>query len=77
VAGGSGGAQAVGLFSKESAAVLPGLMLLYDLTWRERATWRRRAPAYAVVALPFAAFFRLAQRFADAHAWSNSPRIPW
>jgi len=56
---GLAGAQAVGLFSKESAAVLPGLMLLYDLTWRERATWRRRAPAYAVVALPFAAFFGL------------------
>jgi tetratricopeptide (TPR) repeat protein len=52
-------AQAVGLFSKESAAVLPGIMLLYDLTWRERATWRRRAPAYAAVALAFAAFFYL------------------
>jgi tetratricopeptide (TPR) repeat protein len=52
-------AQAIGLFSKENAAVLPGIMLLYDLTWRERATWRRRAPAYAAVALPFAAFFYL------------------
>jgi len=52
-------AQAVGLFSKENAAVLPGIMLLYDLTWRERATWRRRAPAYAVAALPLALFFYL------------------
>ena len=52
-------AQAVGLFSKENAAVLPGIMLLYDLTWSERATWRRRVPAYAAVALPFAAFFYL------------------
>ena len=26
-------AQTVGLFSKESAAVLPGIMLLYDLLW--------------------------------------------
>ena len=52
-------AQAVGLFSKENAAVLPGIMLLYDLTWPERATWRRRAPAYAAVALPIAAFFYL------------------
>jgi tetratricopeptide (TPR) repeat protein len=52
-------AQAVGLFSKENAAVLPGIMLLYDLTWRERATWRRRAPAYAAAALPFAVFFYL------------------
>ncbi|MGO9259126.1 MAG: tetratricopeptide repeat protein [Bryobacteraceae bacterium] len=52
-------AQAVGLFSKENAAVLPGIMLLYDLTWSERAAWRRRAPAYAAVALPLAAFFYL------------------
>ena len=32
-------------------------MLLYDLTWPERASWRRRAAAYAAVALPFAVFF--------------------
>ena len=51
--------QAVGLFSKENAAVLPGIMLLYDLTWRERARWRGRAAAYAATALPFAAFFYL------------------
>jgi tetratricopeptide (TPR) repeat protein len=53
---GLAGAQAVGLFSKENAAVLPGLMLLYDLTWPERATWRRRAAAYAAAVLPFAAY---------------------
>ena len=52
-------AQTVGLFSKESGAVLPGVMLLYDLTWPERAKWRRRAPAYAAVALPLAVFFSL------------------
>jgi tetratricopeptide (TPR) repeat protein len=56
-------AQTVGLFSKESGAVLPGLMLLYDLTWPERAKWRRRAPAYAAVALPFAVFFSLRSGF--------------
>ena len=50
-------AQAIGLFSKENAAVLPGLMLLYDLLWPSRATWRVRAPMYAALALPFAAFF--------------------
>jgi tetratricopeptide (TPR) repeat protein len=59
-------AQAVGVFSKESAAVLPGIMLLYDLTWSERATWRRRAPAYAAVAAPLAAFFFLRSGF-DMH----------
>ena len=52
-------AQAVGLFSKESAAVLPGIMLLYDLTWPDRATWRLRAPAYVGLAVVFAAFFYL------------------
>jgi tetratricopeptide (TPR) repeat protein len=50
-------AQAVGLFSKESAAVLPGVLLLYDLAWPQRDTGRRRAAAYAVLALPFAAYF--------------------
>ena len=52
-------AQAVGLFSKESGIVLPGIMLLYDLIWSNRSTWPRRAPAYAIVALPLAAFFYL------------------
>jgi len=59
-------AQAVGLFSKESATVLPGLMLLYDLTWRERAFWRRRAPDYVAVSLPFAAFLYM-RGIAGAH----------
>ena len=53
---GLAGAQAVGLFSKENAAVLPGIMLLYDLTWPERASWRRRAAAYAAAALPLVAY---------------------
>ncbi len=52
-------AQGVALFSKESGAVLPGVMLLYDLTWSERGKWRERAMPYAVLALPFAAFFLL------------------
>jgi tetratricopeptide (TPR) repeat protein len=52
-------AQAVGLFSKENGAVLPGIMLLYDLTWPERATWRRRAAAYAAAALPIALYLYL------------------
>ncbi len=56
---GMAAAQAIGLFSKESAVVLPGLMLVYDLTWFDRTAWRRRAPAYAALALPFAAFFYL------------------
>jgi tetratricopeptide (TPR) repeat protein len=50
-------AQTIGLFSKESAAVLPGVLLLYDLAWTERASWRQRIPAYAALALPLALFF--------------------
>ena len=56
---GLAGAQAIGLFSKENAAVLPGIMLLYDLSWPERAAWRRRATAYAAVALPIVAYLCL------------------
>ena len=55
-------AQAVGIFSKENAAVLPGVMLLYDLTWRGRAAWRGRALAYSALVLPFAAFLCLRVR---------------
>ncbi len=52
-------AQAVGIFSKENAAVLPAIMLLYDLTWRRRTAWRGRALTYASLVLPLAAFFYL------------------
>lgn len=54
---GLGAAQVIGLFSKESAAVLPALMLAFDLVWWDRAKWRRRAAAYGALVLPFAAFF--------------------
>ncbi len=50
-------AQTIGLFSKESAAVLPGVLLVYDLTLGARGEWRDRVPGYAVLVLPFAAFF--------------------
>lgn len=52
-------AQTLGLFSKESAAVLPALLALYDLTFGKPGEWRRRVPAYAALLLPFAAFFIL------------------
>jgi protein O-mannosyl-transferase len=50
-------AQGVGLFSKENAAVLPTIMLLFDFTWPGRAPWRERVRAYAALTLPFAALF--------------------
>ena len=52
-------AQAVGIFSKESAVVLPAIMVLYDLTRREHTASRWRMAAYAAVALPVAALFSL------------------
>jgi protein O-mannosyl-transferase len=50
-------AQAIGLFSKENAAILPAILLLYDLTFTDRPDWRARVPAYAALALPFVPFF--------------------
>jgi tetratricopeptide (TPR) repeat protein len=52
-------AQAAGLFAKENAAVLPGLLLLCDVAWPRRSTWRARAPAYAALALPLALWLYL------------------
>ena len=68
-------AQTVGLFSKENAAVLPGVMLLYDFAWSKRATWRARAPAYAALLLPFAAFFYLRARV-HSHLWIDRAENP-
>ena len=36
-------AAMAGVFSKENAVVLPGLMALWELTWRERKRWRSLA----------------------------------
>jgi len=64
----------IGLFSKEAAAVLPAVMLLYDLTWPKRAAWRRRFAGYAAMALPFAVFFLLR---AELHAHLPVGLIPY
>jgi tetratricopeptide (TPR) repeat protein len=63
-------AQAVGIFAKENAVVLPGIMLLWDLTWRERSAWRARASAYAAAVLPLAGFFLLRRQLHAAMAIS-------
>jgi tetratricopeptide (TPR) repeat protein len=59
---GMAASQAIGIFSKESAVVLPGLMLLYDLIRTDGATWRRRVPAYALASLPLLAWFVMRAR---------------
>jgi hypothetical protein len=56
---GVGVAAAIGIFSKENGALLPGVLLLYDLTWKSIAPWRKRAASYLAVAIPFAVYFAL------------------
>jgi len=65
-------AQAIGIFSKESAVILPGIVLLYDLTWRRRAGWRERAAAFTALALPIAVFFYLRGTLETHLSASNS-----
>jgi tetratricopeptide (TPR) repeat protein len=69
-------AQTIGLFSKENAAVLPGILLLYDLTWSQWRSWRARAPAYAALTLPFAVFFYLQSRLLISAVGTLSERNP-
>src|SRR5579875_3880528 len=54
---GIGIAQAVGIFSKENAIVLPALMVLYDFRCRPRKAWR--VWPYASAALAIALFFAM------------------
>jgi tetratricopeptide (TPR) repeat protein len=68
-------AQTVGLFSKENAAVLPGLMLLTDLAWPNRVTGRARAFAYAALALPYGLFFWLRAQV-HTNMWINPAENP-
>lgn len=52
-------AQAIGLFSKESGAILPAAMLLYDFAWPRKESWRNRVLPYLATAVPFGVFFFL------------------
>jgi tetratricopeptide (TPR) repeat protein len=65
-----------GLLSKENAAVLIGLMLLYDLVFGESgvaAAVRTRWPAYGVVAASLAIFLLLRQRIFAGRPWTPPP----
>ena len=52
-------AAAVGLFSKENAAVIAGLVLLYDFTLGRAVPWRDRLPSYRVLAIVFGVYLIL------------------
>jgi tetratricopeptide (TPR) repeat protein len=42
----------VGVFSKENAVVLAGVIFLYEVLWRQRQTWRAKWPEWAAVLVP-------------------------
>jgi tetratricopeptide (TPR) repeat protein len=67
--------QAIGLFSKESAAVLPAIILLYDLAFAARIDWRKRAVQYAILLIPFAIFFWM-RAATKAHLLVNPAENP-
>jgi tetratricopeptide (TPR) repeat protein len=60
------GSQTIGLFSKESGAILPAAMILYDVTWTRRQAWRDRVVPYLVLLLPIGAFIYLRSQI-DTH----------
>jgi hypothetical protein len=53
---------AAGIFSKETAVVLPAAMAIYDLAHKSAAPWRDRLAGYFAVALPFLGYFCLRWR---------------
>jgi len=57
---------AIGIFSKETAVVLPAAMLIYDVAHRRAAAWRARLTGYLAVAAPFLAYFFLRWRMMAA-----------
>ena len=67
----------LGEFSKENAAVLIGLMVLWDLSFgkTEGAGWRRRLPLYAGVAAALALLLWMRARIFDAIPWPETPFV--
>ena len=64
-------ATAIGIASKESAIVVIGVLLLYDLAFVRRVLWRSQVPAYAAAATPCILFLA-----ARAHALAKIPYSP-
>jgi hypothetical protein len=52
-------AQAIGAFAKESALILPAVVLLYDMTISGSVAWRTRLLRYAAFVPPIAGYFYL------------------
>jgi len=54
---GVGTSTAVGVFCKESAVVIPAVIVLYELTWWQPRRWHRLLPAMAATAPAFLALW--------------------
>lgn len=50
-------AAAIGVFSKESGVVLVGAMIVYDVAWAPKLSWRVRTAGYLAALLPAAWYF--------------------
>lgn len=60
--GGIAALTAMGVFSKESAIVVPSVLLLYDLAFASKAEWRMRAQSYLAAAIPCAVYLLVRTR---------------
>ena len=66
-----------GAFSKESGAVLPGLMLLWDTLdfGQLRRQWKRRVPFYGAAAAALLLLFWMRHRIFAARPWPIQPYL--
>jgi protein O-mannosyl-transferase len=63
-------AAAIAVFSKESGGVLVAVMIVYDVAFPARMSWRTRAAAYLAAVIPMAVFLVIRSRVL-AHAPSQ------
>ena len=59
--------SAIGIFSKESAAAVVGLALLYDLAFQSRIPWRSRLPGYGAMVLACVAYLAVRPAMPTPH----------
>jgi protein O-mannosyl-transferase len=65
-------AVTVGMFSKESAIVVVGVIALYDFTFGRAASWRSRVPSYIAIAAPCLVFL-----YIRGHVLGNAAAAPF
>jgi len=60
-------ATAIGIFSKESAAAVIGVALLYDLAFQDKVAWSRRLAGYGAMAAAGLLYLMVRPQLAPAH----------